>query len=93
MKFELGVTLVIIEGADTVPGALAVVSTVALVLCVMGVQTVPNVLGILSTVGLTLNGVGVVTTKPVAAVVIGSLVFGVVKRLDTTGLMKLGVAV
>ena len=42
---------------------------------------------------LTLKGVGVVTTKPIAAVVIGALVFGVVKRLDTTDLIKLGVAV
>ena len=45
-KFELVSTLVITEGADTVPGALAVVPTVALVLCEMGVKTVPYVLGI-----------------------------------------------
>ena len=56
---KLGSTLDVVEGFDTVPGAMAVVPTVAMTLCVMGVEIVPDALGILPTVALTLKVVGV----------------------------------
>ena len=63
-----GSTLDVVEGVDTVPGALAVVPTVALTLSVMGVETVSDVLGILPTVALMLKVVGVETVPDVLGV-------------------------
>ena len=72
-----------VMGIETVPDALGILPTVALTLKVVGVEIVPDVLGVLPIVALTLEVVGAVTRKPIAAVVIGFLIFSVVKRLDT----------